>query len=444
MSRSRNWRFTLNVDDAHLNWESDCDGLCDLGRHSSVRGLVFQEEMEERQHYQGFIRMHNPQTKRQMISLFEAYLGHTRTHFEDRCDFPKKAMEYCSREFYTKEDEKTHPGKKEGDRKRLSHEGIWEFGDLDFPQGKRSDLLDCKEIILQSKWKHAKLYEEHFGTAVRYMQGFEKAAFYLHKNKQEERAINVRWLWGQTGLGKSRDAREFAGNPDDLYVLNSNDGSGRVWFDGYEGEEILLIEEFDDKFMSIELLLQLTDRYRMKLPIKGAHTWKDWGIVIITAQLHYRDLYPFASPWKKEALARRITYEKKYSSEEILEREPEDHRFFRLRTAVSHTVSHRDIPAGADETGALPVDSGEDLPLEVTRSERSAARRRVLVEDSPHCTQTQLCERDELEERDVRCWEHLEASEETHCSDSGEQSADEPGASQQYAFSFPGYRSEEL
>lgn len=436
MSKSRNWRFTLNIDDGHLNWETDCDGLCDLARHSSVRGLAFQEEMEERQHYQGFIRMHHPHTKRQMISLFEAYLGHTRTHFDDRCDFPKKALEYATREFYNKDDEKTHPGKKEGDRKRLSKEGIWEFGDLDFPQGKRNDLLECREIILNPKWKHATIYESHFGTGVRYMQGLEKAAFYLHKNKQVEREIHVRWLWGQTGLGKSREAREFVGNPDDLYVINANDGSGRVWFDGYEGEEYLLIEEFDDKFMSIEMLLQLTDRYRMKLPIKGAHTWKDWGTVIITAQCHYRELYPFAHEWKKDALARRIKYEKKYSSEEIIERDPEDRRFFHLRTAVSHTLSHRELLAGADGTGAIPVDSSEDSSLEVTRSFVCAARRRTLVEDTPQCTPTQRVEV-------LECGEQLsdmEASEELD----GDEVPPSVGASQQYEFSFPGYYSEEL
>lgn len=427
MSRSRNYCFTVNVDDEHANWETDFAGLCDLAEHSHVRGLIFQEEIggnTERQHYQGFIRLLHPKTLRQMRELFEAYLGHQRTHLEQAVS-PKAAVEYCRK-----------------GQTRLSKEGCWEFGDLEFEPGKRNDLLEIKKEITNPEWKHATLYTNYFGSSVRYMQGIEKAAFYLGKSQQKEREVEVCWLWGKSGAGKSRDARE--GLDITQYFRLPTPIGGRLWFDGYEREKVLIIEEFNQHTMPIETFLELVDRYPLQIPIKGAFVWAAWTKVIVTSQFHYSTIYPFCSAEQQEALSRRISITKAYNNVEVLERNPEAREFFQLRNVVSHTVSHRDIPAGAEIAGALPMDSGEDSPLEVTRSERSTARRRVLVEDSPHCTQTQLCERDELEERDVRCWEHMEAAEETHCSDSGEQSVDEPGASQQYAFSFPGYRSEEL
>lgn len=422
MSRTRNWRFTLNIDDEHLLWESDFEALCAIADHSSVRGLIFQEEIggnTERQHYQGFIRFKNAKTRQQCIDLFTAYTGHTRTHF-DKSDYPVEAIEYC----------------RKGET-RLSADGMWEFGDLEYPQGKRSDLLECKEIISKAGWRHAELYESHFSTSVRYMQGLEKASFYMSKAKQVERDVEVHWLWGKAGTGKSRDAR--AGLTINDYFRLPTPQGGRVWFDGYEGEEILIIEEFNTHTMTIENFLELCDRYPLQQQVKGAFIWANWKKVVITSQFHFSSIYPFASEEQLAALRRRVTYEKHYDSEPVLQRDPEDRRFFTLRdrvvSAPSDTLSYNrrmGLPPYS-----IRVDAREDSPSPV-RGPQNSARRRIedtsdeeleertpdmVPSSQPPITPTQLVAQETL---------------------SGGEEEEEILGSQQYEFSFPGIRSQQL
>lgn len=360
MSRSRNWNFTLNIDDEHLLWESDFEALCDFfDNDTHVRGAIFQEEIggnTHRQHYQGFLRLKSPKTRNQLRELFTSYTGHTRTHLSKVND-PVAAIAYCK--------------KPEG---KLSRDTYWEFGDLDFQSGKRNDLLECREVISNPGWKHTELYEKHFGTSVRYMQGLEKASFYIQKAKQEERDVEVSWLWGKSGTGKSRLARRGL-TISDYFRLPTPQG-GRVWWDGYEGEKVLIIEEFFQFTMPIENLLELLDRYPLQLQVKGAFTWASWTKVIITSQFHFSTVYPFASQDQMEALRRRITHEKHFDSLEILERDPEDTHYFHLRheTIVnerSNTLSLRDPPIDL-------VSSDDSSPA--IRGPAGKTKRRVLLD----------------------------------------------------------------
>lgn len=351
--------FTLNVDDEHTLWESDFTALCEIGDDNRVRGMIFQEEIggnTERQHYQGFIRMKNAWSRQDMINLFHTYTSHRRTSFR-KSDFPSEAVEYC----------------RKGET-RLSPEGTWEFGDLDFPQGKRSDLLQIKEKISEPGWKHADLYNCHFSSSVRYMNGIEKAAFYLAKAQQKERDVRVHWLWGKAGSGKSRTARAGL-TINDYYACPAPQG-GRIWWDGMEGENVLIIEEFNQNTMSIEELLRILDRYPLMLPVKGAHTWANWTKVYITSQFHYSTVYPFASEDQCAALRRRITSETHFDANTVLERDPEDTRFFHLRDETrSHTLSHRD-----DER--MEVDPPATSSPEIRRPSRRARRSSKLSSSS--------------------------------------------------------------
>lgn len=370
-SRVRDFCFTLNVDDSHVNWEPDFDGLCSLGDSAVTRGMCFQEEIggnSQRQHYQGFIRLVNPRTLNSCKDLFESFLNHRRTHLAVTIDVPG-SLAYCRDPL-----------------KRFSKEGMWEFGDLTYSQGKRNDLEDLRQVIEQPGWRHITLYRNHFGSSVRYMQGLEKAAFYFAKERQVDRDVKVYWFWGDTRTGKSRDAR--AGYKFIDYYRLPACSIGRVWFDGYEGETTLIIDEFNDTFMTLEYFNDLTDRYPMQLPIKGAFTWAEWKKVVITSQFHYASLYPFATQQQRDALKSRIFFERQYVATEKVKRDPENPGFFTTGRIVSHVSHHNSARTAAMEIVDLVSEQDEILPPagvnedEISRQLSMSATPTQLVEES--------------------------------------------------------------
>lgn len=84
-------------------------------------------------------------------------------------------------------------------------------------------------------------------------------------------------VWGRPGTGKSRYVWDMWG--DDLYSLFSQKP---LWFDGYRGEKVLLIEEFEYDGISREMLLKLLDIYPLQVPVKGGSVWAQWTKIYIT------------------------------------------------------------------------------------------------------------------------------------------------------------------
>lgn len=78
-----------------------------------------------------------------------------------------------------------------------------------------------------------------------------------------------------------------------------------MWFDGYEGEETLIIDDFYG-WCPHSMLLRVLDRYPFRCPVKGGFTWGLWKNVIITSNKHPKDWYEKFDWRDDEALRRRI------------------------------------------------------------------------------------------------------------------------------------------
>lgn len=169
-------------------------------------------------------------------------------------------------------------------------------------QGRRSDLKHVmKRIKTGDTWRA--IYEDHPGDMLRYERGFRKYKFHCDAEKAKSfRKLEVLVYWGDTGTGKTRKAYEE--NPD-AYMI-SGDQLKKGWWDGYESQQTLIIDEYDSQ-VTCTWMLRLLDGYKLRLGTKGGHTWALWKKVIITSNIDPSLWHSQAKDQHKKALARRIT-----------------------------------------------------------------------------------------------------------------------------------------
>ncbi len=165
-------------------------------------------------------------------------------------------------------------------------------------QGYRSDLEDIKKSIDDGAPMKS-IADDYFGDYIRYYKGFEKYQEMVTKEKTKEfRQVDVIVHQGETGTGKTRVAVE---SERDHYMIRGDD---LTWFDGYNGEKTLIIDEYANQ-VPVTKLLSLLDGYQLRLPVKGGFTYAAWNKVYITTNLTW--LHDQAREEHIAALERRVT-----------------------------------------------------------------------------------------------------------------------------------------
>jgi len=248
-------------------------------------------------HLQGYAET-NGQKRFSAVALF----FDNRYHAEPRSGTPKQAAGYCKKG--TDEKEKSwcefFPRTVEDPE---SWTGAFEHGIISC-QGRRTDLTGPVDMIVQEHAtirEVARAYPEQF---VKFNKGFRDLRSLQIEPRNLDAMPHVVVLWGPTGTGKTRDAYTKFWPDEPHYLWKPSNGN---WWDGYDGQKKIIIDEFRAQ-MTWSDMLGLLDRNEYRAPFKG-------GFVNIVAD-KFVITSPFPPPFgyrqddrydRIEQLERRIT-----------------------------------------------------------------------------------------------------------------------------------------
>jgi len=263
--QSKNWCFTdYEFLDMNGIYESNKDIIAYIGWGREVCPTT------KKEHYQGWIQFF----KKKRLGGVKTAFNSKSIHVESCIASEKFNEEYCQKD------------------------GKFEFRGSFTIQGARNDLELIKQKILEGATLDEIIMYD-FSTYCRYKNGIEKfCEIVLAKNLSKFRAVEVIYIWGKTGTGKTRFAMEQC----DFKI----EGYNLKWWGGYNGEKCILIDEYNND-LKITKLLNLLDGYKLRLDVKGGHTYANWNKVYITSNLSVEALHGSARGVHKEALMRRIT-----------------------------------------------------------------------------------------------------------------------------------------
>jgi len=284
-SKAKNWTITTN------NPTAGERVLFPDGLPNNIKYLIYSIEKgknEETEHVQGYIqfkktiRMTTVKKTVYVNTEGETVYPFARSHLEIAEGTADQNRAYCSKS-------DTHVA------------GPWEMGDSTNTQGKRVDLEAAYKLVLET----GDISKVEPAAFMRYSSSLIKLAALAIPPRRD--GLKVICIIGETGIGKSYAAHECY--PDLYMPFYGNSG---LWWDGYSGQKVVLIEEFRGQ-VQLQKMLQVLDKYPLRLEIKGGSVPARYELVIVTSNTRPEDWYP-DNPQKpgatrepeRKALARRL------------------------------------------------------------------------------------------------------------------------------------------
>ena len=94
------------------------------------------------------------------------------------------------------------------------------------------------------------------------------------------REVHGTCIYGDPGTGKSYATMDILKNQVDaggrvFKPRLAQQSGGKQWYDGYDGEEALWIDEYADNW-SVAYLKTILDVYQLSVEAKNGHHWAKW------------------------------------------------------------------------------------------------------------------------------------------------------------------------
>lgn len=170
-------------------------------------------------------------------------------------------------------------------------------------RGHRTDLKELYTMIKEGMTDY-QIMEE----CPQYMQQFEKIDKVRQMVRNEQfadcwRNLEVTYIWGSTGAGKTRHVMDTYGYRG-VYRVTDYDHP----FDSYKGQDVVIFEEFRSSLYLGDMLKYL-DGYPVELPARYNNKTACFTKVYIISNIDLRDQYPNHQKYESEtwkAFLRRI------------------------------------------------------------------------------------------------------------------------------------------
>ena len=274
--RDQFWCFTLNNPAA-----DEISALREFCKTPLVRYAIWQTEVGENgtPHLQGYFELRKQRAFGTLHRMFP------RLHLEARIASRDQARDYCR-----KSDPTTVPN-------TIEEFGNWEEGG----QGARNDIEAVTNKLRQGAPVCATIleYPTFHARHPRFMQSFKQALLSMEKRNWLTKVVV---LVGPTGLGKTRLLHELF---PELWTFPVQD-KGSTWFDSYEADRYVLIDDLEPGQFPFTFLLRICDRYPTLVPVKGGFVNFVPYVIIITSNWPSSNWYFKDDPERLAPLARRI------------------------------------------------------------------------------------------------------------------------------------------
>ncbi len=259
-NRSRSWILTNNYKESDPLETKELLNL--ITNIPSILYTAFQLEQGEQgtKHHQIYMSFRHAKTFEMIKRLFP------NAHIEIAKGTPEQASDYC-----TKTDS------------RIGEPTIW--GELPI-QGKRTDIED---MVLMVEEGHSiknirKIYPSQCLRNGNHLKELRQDIL-EEKYGAIYRPLNVVYLYGEPGIGKTRYIAEKYGY-EYIYVVTDYEHP----FDSYDGEPVIVFEEFRDS-LRIEQMLHYLDGQPIKLPARYTNRVACYEKVYIVSNWKFEDQY---------------------------------------------------------------------------------------------------------------------------------------------------------
>ncbi len=270
----RNWVFTINnpteADETILlSFLSEPGAMAEF----KIRYITWTSEISASgtPHYQGYLELLVPKRRRQVLRFLP------KAHLEQRMGTQAEAIAYVWKMDSTFDADGFHG---------MAGTAAKQIGD---------DIVDA----IHGGATATEIAEEFPKQYMRMHSGIDKMIGLKVKPRSWKMQVDI--YYGKTGTGKSWSAHEL--HPGAYYWEWPT--GGRWWAPGYNGQEVIVMDEFRHQ-IKLSVLLKVLDRYPFTMESKGSNREMTSKKIVITTNREPMDWYPNKSGEEVAPLHRRF------------------------------------------------------------------------------------------------------------------------------------------